>query len=62
VEFKTDAIFARICELQGLTVEDVHPLREKRTGSSIIKSSVRAGAAKSKTRLYESALVVRQPD
>lgn len=61
VEFKTDALFARICELQGLRKEETVPLREKRTGTSIIKSSVRATAAKARTTLYESAVVVARP-
>ncbi|MFO8008972.1 MAG: helix-turn-helix domain-containing protein [Candidatus Brocadiia bacterium] len=61
VEFKTDVLFGRICELLGLGVEETHLLREKRTGSSIIKSSVRSNAAREKTVLYESAVVVRAP-
>jgi excisionase family DNA binding protein len=58
VEFRTDEVFAEICGLQGLRTDDIHALREKRTGTSIIQSSVRVNAAKSKTRLYESAVVV----
>ncbi len=60
VEFPTDTLFGRICELRGLVLDDVVPLRDKRTGNSIIKSSVRANAAKAKTRLYETAVVVRR--
>ncbi|KPK61840.1 MAG: hypothetical protein AMK73_07560 [Planctomycetes bacterium SM23_32] len=58
VEFRTDELFARICELRGLCADDILPLRQKRTGTSIIKSSVRANAARSKTQLYESAVVL----
>ncbi|NLW49431.1 MAG: helix-turn-helix domain-containing protein [Candidatus Brocadiaceae bacterium] len=61
VEFRTDDLFARICELQGLKAEETIPLREKRTGSSIIKSSVRANAAKARTSLYECAVVLARP-
>ncbi|MHC4480733.1 MAG: helix-turn-helix domain-containing protein, partial [Planctomycetota bacterium] len=41
VEFRTDELFAQVCELEGLSVEDILPLREKRTGTSIIRSAVR---------------------
>ncbi len=58
VEFRTDLLFGRICELQSLKVEEVVPLREKRTGTSIIRSSVRSDSARGKTTLYESAVVV----
>jgi excisionase family DNA binding protein len=58
VEFRTDEIFARICELRGIRTGDILPLRQKRTGTSIINSSVRANAARAKTQLYESAVVL----
>ena len=58
VEFRTDVLFGRICELQSLKLEEVVPLREKRTGTSIIRSSVRSNSARGKTTLYESAVVV----
>jgi methylase of polypeptide subunit release factors len=58
VEFRTDEIFGRICEQAGLAVEQIQPLRTKRTGASIIRSSVRVNAAQEKTTLYESAVVV----
>jgi excisionase family DNA binding protein len=58
VEFKTDQLFGRICEACGLDVKDIHLLRKKRTGASIIQSSVRANAAEEKTTLYESAVIV----
>ncbi len=61
VEFQTDRIFARVCELHGLELEDIVTLRQKRTGTSIIKSSVRTSAARARTTLYESAVVVVRP-
>ena len=58
VEFKTDVLFGRICEMRGLGIEGIVPLREKRTGTSIIRSSVRTNGATEKTVLYETAVVV----
>jgi DNA modification methylase len=58
IEIKTDEIFADIGELAGLKKEDIILLRTKRTGSSIIDSTVRAGKAKKKTILYETAVVL----
>jgi DNA modification methylase len=60
VELKTDHLFGQIGELCGLTFEDTILLREKRTGTSIIQSSIRADKAASKTVLYESAIVLRR--
>ncbi len=61
VEFKTDVLFARICEIAGLRVEDVTLLREKRTGTSIVKSSVRRDDDLQRTALYESAVILSKP-
>ena len=61
VEVKTDYFFGKIGELLGLTFEDTHLLRNKRTGNSIIQSSVRVDQAHEKTVLYESAIVLRKP-
>jgi excisionase family DNA binding protein len=58
VEFKTDVLFGRICEVCGLRVTESHLLRAKRTGNSIIASTVRAGEPSVKTRLYETAVMV----
>ncbi|MCK4283898.1 MAG: helix-turn-helix domain-containing protein [Candidatus Brocadiae bacterium] len=58
VEFKTDTVFGDICQACGLHLEDIELLRKKRTGTSIINSSVRANSAPKKARLYESAVVV----
>ncbi len=60
VEVKTDWFFGRIAELHGLRFEDTLRLREKRTGTSIIESSVRVDKTTTKTVLYETAVVVRK--
>ena len=43
VEIKTDVFFSRIAEQHGFKVVNLHRVRKKRTGSSIINSSVRSG-------------------
>lgn len=58
IEIKTDEIFADIGELVGLRKEDMFLLRTKRTGSSIVDSTVRAAKTKKKTVLYETAVVL----
>jgi DNA modification methylase len=58
LEIKTDEIFADIGELTGLRKNEIILLRTKRTGSSIVDSSVRAGKAKKATLLYETAVVL----
>jgi DNA modification methylase len=60
VEVQTDQIFGKIAMLCGLKFEKTIMLRNKRTGSSIIQSSVRVDKAKQKTVLYESAIVLRR--
>ena len=60
VEMRTDQYFGQIAELQGLKFEDTILLRKKRTGSSIIRSSVRVDKAEHKAVLYESAIVLRK--
>ncbi len=60
IEVKTDYFFGKIGELNGLSFEDNHLLRNKRTGNSIIQSSVRVEEAKEKTVLYESGVVLRK--
>lgn len=61
IEVRTDDFFGRIGELAGLKFENNHLLRKKRTGSSIIQSSVRVDHATQKTVLYESAIALRKP-
>lgn len=60
IEVKTDQFFGEIAASSGLIFEKTIMLREKRTGSSIIQSSVRVDKAKAKTVLYESAIVLRK--
>jgi excisionase family DNA binding protein len=60
IEFKTDEYFARIAERAGFRLEGIHVVRKKRTGSSIVNSSVRAGVVKKKTALYETAVELRK--
>jgi len=56
VEIKSDEIMADISESYGFETVRFHRVRTKRTGSSIINSSVRAGVTKKKIELYETAL------
>jgi len=60
IEFKTDEIFAHIAERNSFKLQELHLVRKKRTGSSIINSSVRVGAARKKTELYETAVELRR--
>lgn len=60
VEVKTDQFFGQIAELSGLAFHDTMLLRRKRTGSSIIRSSVRVDKPNTKTVLYESAIVLKK--
>lgn len=60
VEVKTDYFFGKIAERSGLEFENTLRLRDKRTGTSIIQSSVRTDKAQTKAVLYESAIVVRK--
>ena len=60
VEVKTDYYFGKIAELCHLKFEDTLLLRKKRTGTSIIQSSVRVDKAPQKTDLYESAIIIRK--
>ncbi len=60
VEVRTDYFFGKAAELCGLKFEETVLLRKKRTGSSIIKSSVRVEEAAEKTVLYESAIILRK--
>ncbi len=61
IEFKTDTIFARIAETRGFQVLGAHVVREKRTGTSILNSSVRNGETSSRVSLYESAVELQAP-
>lgn len=61
IEVKTDYFFGKIAELSGLEFEKTILLRNKRTGSSIIQSSVRVDKAATKVVLYETGIVLRKP-
>lgn len=60
VELPTDRYFGRIAELCGLELTDIHVLRTKRVGNSVVNSSVRNGEA-TKAVLYETAVVLKTP-
>ncbi len=62
IEFKTDRLFAEIAEREGFEVVEMHEVRTKRIGNSIVNSSVRAGTVSHRTRLYETAVELRAPD
>jgi hypothetical protein len=59
IEFRVDEFFAELAENEGLIAEGVRPIRRKRVGASITKSSVRRGEQNGAT-LYESAVIVRK--
>ena len=59
IHIETDHFLARIAELHGFHVEGMHRVRTKRTGSSIVNSSVRAGITKKPVELYETAVELR---
>jgi len=60
VEVCTDQFFGRIAELRGLEFSETVQLRKKRTGTSIIQSSVRVERAAQRAVLYEVAIVLRK--
>ncbi len=59
IEFQTDRLFAEIAEMSGFEVVALHNVRTKRTGSSVVNSSVRMGTVPQPTRLYEVAVELR---
>lgn len=61
VEVPTDVFFARIAEQAGFEVIELHTVREKRTGNSIVNSSVRVDGAESRVTLHETAVELRLP-
>ncbi len=63
IEFKVDQLVATIGRMQGLKAEAIHMVRTKRTGTSIIDSSVRNGGSnghRTKTTLYDAAVVLKR--
>lgn len=61
IEFATDRFFAEIAERRGFEIVELHEVRRKRTGNSIVNSSVRVGTVQRKIRLYETAVELRAP-
>lgn len=61
IEFQTDRLFAEIAAIEGFEIVRLHEVRSKRTGNSIVNSSVRAGTVDQRTRLYETAVELRAP-
>ncbi len=61
IEFQTDKLFAEIAEQEGFEIVALHEVRKKRTGNSIVNSSVRNGRVTQRTRLYETAVELRAP-
>jgi len=59
VNVDTENILGEIAEMQGLLLEGVHCIREKRVGASITRSSVRHGE-RNGASLSESAVVLRR--
>lgn len=59
INIRTENILGEIGAMQGLVLEGVHCIREKRVGASITQSSVRQGE-RSSAVLSESAVIVRK--
>lgn len=57
VEIPVDNILSDLAGRHGLTTENIHIVRQKRVGASIVSSSVRQGV-KTTAKLYESAVVL----
>jgi DNA modification methylase len=60
VELKVEEHFGAIGKLHGLECEDIHRVREKRVGSSIVNTGARQSAGQP-VRLYDAATVLRKP-
>jgi hypothetical protein len=59
LDIRTEQLLGEIGVMQGLTLEGVYCLRDKRVGASITQSSVRQGT-RSKATLSEFAVVLRK--
>jgi len=62
IEFRVDELLAELAERLGFTIENIHIVRNKRVGNSIIDSSVRNGTGnghRQKTQLYDAAVILR---
>jgi hypothetical protein len=63
IEFKVDQLVASLGAMHGFKVEGIQIVRTKRTGNSIIDSSVRNGdmnGHRGKTQLYDAAVILRR--
>jgi len=60
IDIRTERLLGEIAVMQGLSLEGIYCIRDKRVGASITQSSVRQGARSTAT-LSEFAVVVRQP-
>lgn len=63
IEFAVDRLLAQLAERQGLRVEEIRIVRQKRVGNSIIDSSVRNGQdnrQRDRTQLYDAAVILRR--
>ncbi|MFA7566325.1 MAG: helix-turn-helix domain-containing protein [Alkalispirochaeta sp.] len=61
VHIETDRLLAEIGEMQGFELVQMHTVRKKRTGSSIVNSSVRVGNNKRRVQLHETAVELKAP-
>jgi SAM-dependent methyltransferase len=59
IEIPVDNILSDLAARHGLVTENIHIVRRKRVGASIVSSSVRQGV-KTTTQLYESAVIIRR--
>ncbi len=59
INIETENILGEIGAIQGLILEGVHCIREKRVGASITQSSVRQGE-RNKATLSESAVIIQK--
>ncbi|HUT34611.1 MAG TPA: DNA methyltransferase [Planctomycetota bacterium] len=59
IELQTDRLLAQIAEGCGFDTVALHRVRTKRTGSSIVRSSVRVGKAGDRVELYETAIELK---
>ncbi len=59
VHIETDRFLAEIAASYGFQLQKMHRVRSKRTGSSIVNSSVRVDVTEVPTHLYETAVELR---
>jgi DNA modification methylase len=61
VHIETERFLAEIAGLHGFRLQEMHLVRKKRTGSSIVNSSVRVGQNEQRVELNETAVELRAP-